>query len=1262
MSLKRTRRRRRVTTKKIVIGLATALVTVLLAFGVAWLVVSDTTLLALIGKRLESASGTRISYQSPARITRTLWPELTVTNLIIVDNDKRYQFRTSSLKVQIRLLKLLLGQLDISHLWLGETRVEFARRTPSESVTSGTEGFSLPITPVLHDLRISRLSFERDGEEFRLPSINIDELTMKPDADTDTLAVSSRVKVAGNQFDLNATLAGLHKTLTTQRLPVSISVEDEATNLTMEGLIDLSQSPPAVEAAVKGRVSDLKRFAAGTTDVEIPGEVVVSARLTGTMKQLAIENLSASWRGPGQSTAELSGRIANIIALAGFELALNSRLNKPYWLSPQLPKNMGKLESAELSARLSGDYQQLAVRAFSLKASDTNRLNIALAGQFNVARGLNGPEPKDMDLALTVTAPTTRAARVVLFENIPELGALTGSAALRAAKGSPALEDVAVRTRDGEGIEVDVKGRIARLPLYGAGPIEGFDFAVTMKAAATSLIGKRIGLSVPLTGPLDLNFRIEGETQALRLNQIALSAGRDDAMRVRVTGRMAFGPWDRADPLQSIDLKLRADSADTESLGKVIGRELPELGALSARGRLHTVSGNHRLDGLRIHTVRAAPLQVSLEGVAAKVAFQPKPAIDGIQLKLAAASADATQLNTVFGWKKWIPAIGPVKANATISGNDRKLEIENMKVTAGRDNILLVEANGRVGKLSAVSNWRPRDADISIRVASTHSSALANRLGYRFPELGPLSGHARIHDKDKTLAIEPASLWIGDSAAPALQFTGSVGDLFAGRHIKAELTLDIDSHHLATYAGNQKLRGLNPLQGRLILSDDDGTLGIDSLHIESTHPQLLNLRVDGQFSDFENPATLSLNSRLATDDMQLVAALFGQEWQAGAPLQFDGQIRKAANGLDITGALTAGKLAVDANLITDLTASPPRIDGEITAQNFFFPDVLQKKTGKQKEDPAKGPVFTSAPIDFSYLGKANLDVSVDIRSFDKDRSRIESAKFKIALKSGDLSISSAQLVFPRGKIDFDAELATGDKPRFHFKAYGENLNPWLTLDMDESDSRAKFDADADVDLELSASGASEHELASSLEGNIYITIKNGRMRRSLLELVFVDLIGWTASKATGEKYEPVNCGVVDYSVRQGVVSTNAFFIDTDRIMITGDGRIDLGREQVDYVFLPRKKSRLTLKAEPVNVNGPLRAPAIRVIPWKSAAVTYGSLFFAPYVFVGVRAGEFLFGKSKANTEESPCLKYEKKRDPKKERPDPPTVRDAGRRR
>jgi hypothetical protein len=76
--------------------------------------------------------------------------------------------------------------------------------------------------------------------------------------------------------------------------------------------------------------------------------------------------------------------------------------------------------------------------------------------------------------------------------------------------------------------------------------------------------------------------------------------------------------------------------------------------------------------------------------------------------------------------------------------------------------------------------------------------------------------------------------------------------------------------------------------------------------------------------------------------------------------------------------------------------------------------------------------------------------------------------------------------------------------------------------------------------------------------------------------------------------------------------------------------------------LPKKKSRLVHTADPVHIEGPINNPSIKVLPWRSAMRTYGTLLFAPYIFAGMAGADYVSSFFKIGNKESPCVVYEKK--------------------
>jgi hypothetical protein len=1234
------------------------LVAALILFGAVFLVVislyllvDDATLFAQIVKQLESSSDIRVLHRGDAHITRTLRPTLTVDDLVIGDAAKRYRVKAASFEVQISLPQLFLGQLDVPRLILGPTRVEIkedestskpAAATPETK--PGLELSSLPLTPVLHDVRISRVEILGKGSSVSLPDVHVREFTLKVNPDN-TAESRGQVELAHQKIKVTAVLKDEDEYFTGQPLAFSVGLQNTGLNLSLEGQVDFAKPDPAIEVAVRGGSLNGEKIVTGIQDMEIPGTLTIEGKLKGTFAQLPMEDLEITYHGSDQSGAELKGNIANVIKLKGVQLDLTGKLDELAWLTTSLPESLGAIRNANFSAKISGDYPLFAVQDFDFQGKTEEGLDLSLSGKFDLANSL---EPANIEAKVVFGAPTTRAARFLLFDAVPEFGAITGRCDVLSTVGDPSLMNIVVQTRDKNIIQTNLSGAIAQFPLADR-PNKGYDLDVTMQATEGAVLAKRVGLELPEFGPLDLTFRIEGSTPALQLNHIKLAGGREDGVRIGAQGDMSFGEWDQADPFKTIDLKLQAQSHTTRSLSAWIGQELPELGAISGEAHLHTVSGKHRLDQLQIHTGETAPLKITVSGSAGKVILLPELRIQEIQLNTSASTDDTGKLNAVFGLKDEIPSIGPLNGQSHISGDDQNLLIDKVSVAAGKKDLLLVNLNGSLGTFGPANTWRPQNTNLTLRGSSSSSRTLAETLGYRIPELGPLTALANIRGKMK-VSMDSAQLRLGDKDNPVVQATGYINDLFAMKGVKGDVQLHLDGHRFAAFADFAKLPDLGALIGQVKISDRDGHLGIQSLEMESTQPGLLSLKVDGHFDNFKDPSTLLLNSSLSARDLQLLGAIFDRKWPAIGPVQFDSQIRKSGKGKKFDTTLTAGQTEVEARLNGVFDTTPMRIKGTIKAKEMLVYDLFEKESeGKKKKPPKKGPVFSHEPIDFSWLKKADVDVAISVESFAQEQFLAESAQFQVKIKSGVLSISPARLVYPKGKLEMDLELDTREHPRLTFKAFGENINPWKTLDIQAYKKELK--GEMDIDMSFSTSGLTPHEMAANSQGSIHITMQNGKLSAPLADLVFLDFAGWAWKKATDQKYYDITCGVADYAIDKGVISTKAFILDSKSITITGVGTIDLGQEQVKYVLMPDKKSaQIITKADPVDIEGPLNDPKVKTVPVKSAAkiaVAVGGIILAPWVAIPV-AAYYLLGKVNIKNGESACLEYQKAQEKEEE--------------
>ncbi len=104
------------------------------------------------------------------------------------------------------------------------------------------------------------------------------------------------------------------------------------------------------------------------------------------------------------------------------------------------------------------------------------------------------------------------------------------------------------------------------------------------------------------------------------------------------------------------------------------------------------------------------------------------------------------------------------------------------------------------------------------------------------------------------------------------------------------------------------------------------------------------------------------------------------------------------------------------------------------------------------------------------------------------------------------------------------------------------------------------------------------------------------------ELAGIDLRGLGLLLTKNKAETSVRCGVASFKVADGTLTTQSLVLDTEPVLITGDGTIDLESESVDLTLHGRPKHlRLFRLRAPVTLRGPLKHPKIGIEAGKTAA-------------------------------------------------------------
>jgi hypothetical protein len=140
-------------------------------------------------------------------------------------------------------------------------------------------------------------------------------------------------------------------------------------------------------------------------------------------------------------------------------------------------------------------------------------------------------------------------------------------------------------------------------------------------------------------------------------------------------------------------------------------------------------------------------------------------------------------------------------------------------------------------------------------------------------------------------------------------------------------------------------------------------------------------------------------------------------------------------------------------------------------------------------------------------------------------------------------------------------------------------------------------------LKLAGEGDSMHAFASTADGTLSIVVPHGEIEQAFAEFAGIDVargLGLILKKK--QQQTDLRCGIADFEAKDGIAKVRQVVFDTQVVLITGLGDVDLRNERLNLQLTGRpKKFRFAVLRTPVEIRGTLRHPAIGLKASKLAA-------------------------------------------------------------
>lgn len=401
----------------------------------------------------------------------------------------------------------------------------------------------------------------------------------------------------------------------------------------------------------------------------------------------------------------------------------------------------------------------------------------------------------------------------------------------------------------------------------------------------------------------------------------------------------------------------------------------------------------------------------------------------------------------------------------------------------------------------------------------------------------------------------------------------------------------------------QALSGSGKVGGLLALQDATQPFPLQAdLRIGATRIVLA-----GSLTDPQNLGALDLRLRLSGTSLGHLYPLTGVTLPDTPPYSTDGRLQ--ANLRDADGAIfrylgfngRIGASDIHGDLTFVARQPRPKLSGQLTSEQLRFSDLApligadsgadKRERGERDQQPAN-KVLPVSEFRTERWRAMDADVRfVGQRIVHGERLPITNLDTHVVLNDGVLSLEPLRFGMAGGALDAQIRLNGATTPlqgQMRVRARALKLKQLFPT---FAPMQTSFGA-LNGDTQLSGRGNSVAALLGSADGELKMLINDGAVSRSLMEIAGLNVGNYLVGQLFGDEDVKIHCAAADLGIKQGLMSTRLFVIDTDNAVIKVDGSANFASERLDFTVTPATKGfRIFSLRSPLYVRGTFKQPA-----------------------------------------------------------------------
>ncbi len=429
------------------------------------------------------------------------------------------------------------------------------------------------------------------------------------------------------------------------------------------------------------------------------------------------------------------------------------------------------------------------------------------------------------------------------------------------------------------------------------------------------------------------------------------------------------------------------------------------------------------------------------------------------------------------------------------------------------------------------------------------------------------------------------------------------------RHLQFEGTVSAQNANAAGALQPLRIEGLGQLNGRAatfeIIGDPLGTASHERPYRFTFAERSSGSRLTGRglLSRPFNFDAFDTRFDAAGADLKDLYFLTGVTLVNTGPYRLSSSLtHRGTNSKFSDLVVSSGQSDMRGTVSIDTSSGRPKLDADVNSQFLRMADVGARAAGR---GPAVGTplLLSNAMLSPSLVRHGDAVVNFHARHVEIGGVSLHMVAAKATIDHGVLTIAplSADVLegklFAKLKLDARTEVPAAD---FNLKITGLQLGQLVH----KGPGQPPVEGLLQARVAITGQGSSVHQVAASANGTVTAVLPHGAIRASLAELTGIDLRGLGLLITKSKQEANVRCGVASFKAHDGTLTAQSLVLDTDPVLIIGNGQIHLDTETIDMAVRGHPKSlRLFRLRSPVLVRGTLSHPSIDIQARNSAAQT-----------------------------------------------------------